>query len=229
MYEFEDLKTNNNSDFMNDKRFIKAYQRGLKANHLHEHNIYWRVHIALWAAETASKLEGDFVECGTSFGFTSSAIMEYLNWDSLDKIFYLYDNFQGVVEEFAIDTTSDMVKSHNEKQFLYNTFTTDVDSVKENFSEWKNVKIIIGNIPETLSQEKIDKVAFLHIDLNSPLPEMLTFFYFWEKIVKGGIILFDDYAYYGYENQKKFADFCSMTVNRPIVSLPTGQGMMIKN
>ena len=39
---------------------------------------------------------GDFVECGVNKGFLSSAIMEYLDWNSLDRGFYLLDTFAGL-------------------------------------------------------------------------------------------------------------------------------------
>lgn len=57
---------------------------------------HWRVHIGLWAGFTASKLAGDFVECGVNRGFLSSAIMEFLDWDSLNRTFFLLDTFEGV-------------------------------------------------------------------------------------------------------------------------------------
>jgi hypothetical protein len=72
------------NDFILDEKFIKAYGRGTKAAK-GICNIQWRLHVALWAAHTCSRIEGDYVECGVADGFTSSAIMEYLNWNELNK------------------------------------------------------------------------------------------------------------------------------------------------
>jgi hypothetical protein len=54
------------------------------------------VHTGLTIAEWASKLEGDFVECGVFHGFLTTSIMEYLNWNKMNKKFHLIDSFQGL-------------------------------------------------------------------------------------------------------------------------------------
>jgi hypothetical protein len=68
-----------------------------------DYRIHWRAHIALWAAFSARTLEGDFVECGVNRGFMSSAIMEYLDWDSLGKTFYLLDTFAGLDRRYVTE------------------------------------------------------------------------------------------------------------------------------
>src|SRR4051812_15291658 len=87
LYDQDGLQSLHNHDFMEDSDFRRAYNRGVAA--AGDLNWHWRVHIGLWAAYSAQKLEGDFVECGVNRGFLSSAIMEYVNWDSLGKTFYL--------------------------------------------------------------------------------------------------------------------------------------------
>jgi len=85
---------------MDDPLFRKAYARGVRAAG-QDYNWHWRVHVGLWAAACASRLDGDFVECGVNRGFLSSAIMVYLDWDSLGKQFYLLDTFRGLDERFV--------------------------------------------------------------------------------------------------------------------------------
>ena len=88
MFNADGLQTIHCHDFVDDAAFVLAYQRGVKAiGGVDEYHWFWRVHIGLWAASGASKLDGDFVECGVNKGFLSSAIMEYLNWDSIGKTF----------------------------------------------------------------------------------------------------------------------------------------------
>ena len=52
--------------------------------------------------------------------------------------------------------------------------------------------------------------------------------YFWEKLVPGAIVLFDDYGWSGYINQKKAHDAFAASKGVKILNLPTGQGMLIK-
>ena len=83
--------------FVDEPAFQGAYQRGVRV--LGGQDFYqwqWRVHIGLRSAANASRLEGDFVECGVSCGFLSSAVMEFLDWDRLGKTFYMLDTFAGL-------------------------------------------------------------------------------------------------------------------------------------
>ena len=88
VYDQDGLRTRHNHSFMNDPAFAAAYQRGVQAAERH-YRWRWRVHVGLWAAFAASKLEGDFIECGVNHGFLSSAIMRSLDWDATNKTFYL--------------------------------------------------------------------------------------------------------------------------------------------
>ena len=51
---------------------------------------------------------------------------------------------------------------------------------------------------------------------------------FWPKLVPGGIVLFDDYAYYKHTPQKTALDSWADSVGVQILSVPTGQGLLIK-
>lgn len=186
---------------------------------------HWRVHVGLWTAYSASKLKGDFVECGVNKGFLSSAIMEYLDWNSLDRTFYLMDTFSGIDENYVSpEGRASGILERNMTGF----YTKDFEEVKKNFSQWKNIQFIRGSIPDTLIEVKTDSVAYLHIDMNNPLPEVAAFNYFWERLVPGGLILFDDYAYKGYEAQNEAMDEAVCKKNIKILSIPTGQGLVIK-
>lgn len=223
-YSQDGLQSIHNHDFMLDPTFCKAYKRGVLACE-QDYHWHWRVHVGVWAAFSASKLKGDFVECGVNQGFLSSAIMEYLNWDSLNKIFYLMDTFSGIDERYISAEEAESGILERTMDFYY---TNNIAIVKKNFSQWKNIQIIAGSIPETLNAVETDKIAYLHIDMNCSPPEVAAFNYFWERLVPGAFVLFDDYAYKGHELQKVAMDAAATTKNVKIVSLPTGQGLLIK-
>ena len=227
-YDQDGLQTIHNHDFIQDLSFRQAYERGVLAVG-QDYHWHWRVHIGLWSAYSASKLHGDFVECGVNRGFLSSAIMKYLNWDSLDKIFYLLDTFCGLDESYLSDDEIKAGAMENSRVHLESGFyVSGVESVRANFSEWKNVRIIQGAIPETLEAVKTETVAYLHLDLNCSPPEVAAFEFFWDRLVPGAYILLDDYAYHGYDTQKSAMDAAAKTKDVKIVSLPTGQGLLIK-
>src|SRR5450755_4820637 len=96
-YAHDSLFTNNNDHFRDSPAFQTAYTRGVRASGGVDPGIEWRLHVALWAARTAVRVPGDFVECGVNAGFVSSAIMQHLDWRKVSKRFYLIDTFGGPV------------------------------------------------------------------------------------------------------------------------------------
>jgi len=224
VYDQDGLRSVHNHDFMRDPQFREAYERGVIANQ-RDFRWHWRAHIGLWVAYSASKLRGDFVECGVNKGFLSSSIMAYLDWDSLGKTFYLMDTFYGLDERYiSEEERAANILDKNER----GKYTNNPEAVRDNFSQWKNVEMIVGAIPETLDAVKTENVAFLHIDMNCTPPEVAAFNYFWNRLVPGAFVLLDDYAYRGHKSQKVALDAAAASKNLQIVSLPTGQGLLIK-
>jgi macrocin-O-methyltransferase TylF-like protien len=227
VYDSDGLHTNpaviHNHDFMKDPRFIKAYTRGNQAQG-EDQKFYWRIHVALWCAAHANKLRGDFVECGVWKGFMSSAIMSYLNWNSLDKRFYLFDTFNGIDEgQVTQEERGRLHLEHYRKYYLPN-----YEEVKKNFAEFKNVTVIKGSVPASLDRVQIGPVSYLSIDMNNVTPELQAAEHFWDRLVAGGIVLLDDYGFISYEEQKKGFDQFARRKGVEILALPTGQGLIVK-
>ena len=218
-YRQDGLSTVHNTGFIKEQRFKQAYDAGLKQEKLNF--IHWRMHVLTWAAEYAIKLQGDFVECGVNRGFFSTTVMTYIDFKSRpDRKFYLFDTFSGLVPE-QIKVT--------DKAAHRRLYPDCYEFVVDSFLSYSNVVIVKGVVPETLSTVEINKVAYLSIDMNCAEPEVAALKYFWPKIVKGGIVVLDDYAYSGYQAQKDRADEFARSVNTQILSLPTGQGLLIKS
>jgi hypothetical protein len=227
-YDQDGLTSVHNHEFMDDPRFVAAYARGAKAVG-QDYLWHWRVHIGLWAAHTASRLPGDFVECGVNRGFLASSIMTFLEWDRLDKRFYLLDTFRGIDPRFvSSDDLREGVPKKNEELIASGFYATESASVRANFSEWRNVSIVEGAIPETLPLVTAERVPFLHIDLNCAAPETAALEYFWDRLVVGAPVLLDYYAFAGYRHQQVAMDALTSRFGVSVASLPTGQGLLLK-
>jgi Macrocin-O-methyltransferase (TylF) len=216
--------------FIEDPSFIKAYARGVKAlGGIDTYQWHWRIHVGLWAARVASRLDGDFVECGVNRGFLSSAIMDYLDWNSLDRDFYLLDTFAGLDERFVSDSErKDGALRKNTGNLLSGFYTAAVDEVRANFAQWPRARIVEGAVPETLDRVASHQVAYLHLDMNCAPPEIAALAHFWERLVPGAPVLLDDYAYVGYTPQKLAMDEFAQARGVTVCSLPTGQGLILK-
>jgi hypothetical protein len=227
VYDQDGLRSVHNHEFMRDENFQRAYDRGVSASG-RDYQWHWRVHVGLWAAASAAKLAGDFVECGVNRGFMSSAIMNLLQWDSTGRKFYLLDTFSGIDERYVFPHEKAVIMEENAKKIARGAYTFDVQAVRDNFSEWKNAEIVVGPIPETLSAIKSKQIAFLHLDLNCSLPEVATMEALWDRLTAGAFVLLDDYAYLGYRSQKLGVDAFAQSRNIPVLSLPTGQGLIMR-
>jgi O-methyltransferase len=221
-YNSSGLISNRNCDFLNDPKFKKAYAAGLK-QWPDAKGGEWTFHLNFWAVEHAIKLDGDFVECGVFRAKTTMANVTYLNFQSLrNKKYFLFDTFSGLDPKFS---------SKDELEYWKNHYPDTYDFVKKSFRRYPNVKIIRGTVPNSLKTVKIDKVAYLHIDLNSVIPERKTLEFFWPKLVSGGIIVLDDYSSSSVERdvkQKNAHDDFAKSVGVTILNFPGGQGVLIK-
>jgi len=226
-FDADGLSTSHNADFLDDPAFQRAYQAGVNTGHrimdaakLH---IEWRVYVCCWAATHAARLEGDFVECGVSTGIVSRAVVDYVGFEALDKKFYLFDTFEGIPEAQMSETERPLAVSKNERHYF-----DCLALVEQNFAAYPNVQPVKGPVPDSLDTVAIERVSYLHIDMNIAAPEVAALDYFWDRMVTGGIIVFDDYASLAHRPQKVALDAVASRLGAAILSMPTGQGLLLK-
>ncbi len=228
-YARDGLLTVHNDHFRKDPAFQAAYARGVKASQGIDPHLDWRVHVALWTARAAVRVPGDFVECGVNAGFISSAIMQHLNWSTVAKRFYLVDTFNGpVLEQYSAEEVERGRRKVAEDAMAAGAYLRDIERVRANFAEWPNARVVQGAIPDVLPSLDITAVAFLHIDLNCAHPERQALAFFWDRLSPGALVLLDDYAYFGHECQTHAIDEAARTIGFHVLSLPTGQGLIVK-
>lgn len=228
-YAEDGLYTLHNDRFRNDPAFRAAYARGVEASRGVDPEFEWRVHTALWVAQAALGAPGNFVECGVNAGFMSSAIMQRLDWAGIPRRFYLIDTFSGPpLEQFSLAETAHDRRNLAEKAMAAGAYVTDFNRVRANFAEWPNAVVVQGVIPDVLATLDTGPVAFLHIDMNCAFPERAALEFFWERLSPGAFVLLDDYAYTGHECQAAAIDEAARARSAQVLSLPTGQGLIIK-
>jgi O-methyltransferase len=211
--------TSHLADFCKDHRFTSAYQKGKSTGSWADADLRWRVYTACWAAANARTLPGDFVECGVNRGGTSLSVMEYIEFNSLRKRFYLLDTYRGFPTD--LEPLAASANRHSYRDCLAD--------VVETFKPYDRARIIAGRVPDTLQQVDTDEVCYLSIDMNSAEPEIAAMRFFWPKLVTGGMVLLDDYAYSeAYRRQKGAFDSLSKELKFNILCLPTGQGLVLK-
>lgn len=229
VYEFDGLHTVHNARFRDDPRFQAAWEGAFQVSGCVDPGSSWRIHIGLWAAAAAARVDGAFVECGVNAGFFSSAALRYLDWNTLQKQFYLVDTFNGpVASQYSPEEIALGRRDAVEQAIAAGAYVTDMDAIRRRYEGWNGAVIVKGTVPEILPSIDAERVAFLHLDMNCAFPECEALKFFWERISDGGIVLLDDYAYFGYEAQGNALDFVARTIGVSILALPTGQGMILK-
>ena len=211
------------ADFLEDHRFRHAYGAGIARLRSDPHT-EWRVRVAIWAAVQGIKLGGDFVECGVNTGMMTGAILEYIRWKDTcgHRKFYLLDTFEGIPLDGLDPQDLSAVRERNRQ------YTDIFDVVEAHFTRYPNVLLVRGRIPETLQQVKSEGIAYLSIDMNLADPEIAAGEFFWPKLLPGGVIVLDDYNYFGFEKQRHAWNKFAIQRDVDILPLPTGQGLIIK-
>ena len=216
--------TQHNVSFIDDPMFERAYDQAVEAAGDDWWNVglHFRLHQAIWCATHAMNLRGDFVELGTGRGMTMSAVLEALpTWEASGKNLYLCDTFQP----FGVDTTTGQ---QNSSVGINPIYAESLNNVSETFRKRTNVRFVEGLLPESLSGLDAQEIAFLHIDLNSAEPEVQSLEFLWPRLTSGAIVLLDDYAYVGSETQYAAMNRFAESHEIRILTMATGQGLLIK-
>lgn len=221
-YQADGIITSNNCDFINEPKFNKAYNAAKNTNPWSGFNMPWRVYVVCWLANMVKNLQGDFVECGVNTGAYSRAVIDYIDFNNLNKCFYLLDTYEGLVAEQITEA-----EKNAGIEFYLGNYKNVYEQVKVTFNEF-NTKIIKGMVPNTLIECTAEKICYLSIDMNVMEPEIAAINYFWDKVVSGGVIILDDYGFPYHIEQKKAFDSFAKEKNINILSLPTGQGIIFK-
>jgi hypothetical protein len=211
-----------NHSFLSDSRFEQSFKSTVEQEH--ESSLIWRLHVLVWAATHALHIPGDFVECGVARGFSSAVLCKYLDFSKVAKTFYLYDTFAGLPPE-----TSTELERENWNH-LYACPDTQIllDKVRQTFQPFSNVKIIRGVVPASFKEMCPQKIAYLHIDMNSVQAEKLALEHLFDRVSPGGLIVLDDFGWVC--NRQQMQMHCAFMAERDhrILELPTGQGLVIK-
>lgn len=133
---------------------------------------------------------------------------------------YLIDTFEGPkLKENLV----------SEEHYIYN----DIEYIKDkiNLLNLKNTKVIKTFFPKRLSKQlKKEKIKLCHIDVNTSIATRLSFEYVRKKIIKNGIIIFDDYGIYSVESVKKYVDYIKKIYSKEFIFINNfmGQCILIK-
>ena len=200
-----------------EKWFLDILEQ-IKGNTLVSEDRCFSIHMF---SQYCKHLEGDFAECGVYKGGTAFLISLILKDGVANKKnLHLFDTFSGMPKSANEDN------SHHQKGDYQDT---SLEGVKEFLKDYPFIEFHPGLIPKTFDSVVNKKFAFVYIDVDiyQSLKDCCEFFY--ERMTKGGIMIFDDYGFQGYELAAKKAvdDFFIGKPEIPI-TLRNGQCLVLK-
>ena len=186
-----------------------------------------------------NNIEGCIIECGVESGnFEHIWINELMKNNSVRDI-YLFDTFGGLVEPTEYDYTCKDAKIYQmNKDEVYTTWKNNVidekvnswcytplDKVKQRLNSTgypeNNLHYVVGNVMETLKDKTTipEKIAILRLDTDWYESSKYELEQMYDNVVKGGIIIFDDY--YHWDGQRRATDdfFKNRNINYNFVNI----------
>lgn len=204
--------------FLDDQRFRACVERH---NHLRMMvNWEWNLHVIQWAAKQALHVEGDFVELGVYRGFTTAVTADNIEFGKASKRWYLYDTFAGIPADQRTDGWPHAYDGRDSDEWFA--------EVTNLFAPYSNISVVRGRVPEVFSATCPERVAFVHIDLNSARAEVGALDALFDRLAPGALVVFDDYGWYSAREQFDVENEWMAQRGLSILELPTGQGLFIK-
>lgn len=229
VYVRDGMATVHDHSFLREQSFLSAYARGVRAAGGADYELPWRLKVALWCGRQALHVPGDFVECGVNRGFMSSGIMHDLAWEQRGRTFWLIDSFSGIdVDQLTPEEKARGRAEYNRSALTRGFYENDPAAVRANFEEWPSARVVQGILPDCLSALPLGRVAFVHMDLNSVGAEVQALEVLWPRISGGGVVLVDDYGFFGFAAHKPAYDSFAREHGIEVLQLPTGQGLLFK-
>jgi hypothetical protein len=205
--------------FLDDKRFMDLVDRHSEL--LPIPNWHWSLNTVIWAVQQVKDLDGDFLELGVFKGHTTLIVSEYVKFSEWKKNWILFDTFDGIPDD-QVDPGWEKSNTSAYKG------TYSYEEVCERFAHIDNVHVIQGVVPEILIDNVPDRIAFIHMDLNNATAEIAALDFLFDRLVSGGIIIFDDFAWTVARKQYEAEKIWFESRDLRILALPTGQGLFVK-
>ena len=209
---------NKNLRWLHDQEYLTVWGRFSESNH----KIHERRFTLYNLAKIVRSLPGDSVECGVYHGAGSFLILSALEGDGVHHIF---DSFEGLSQP----ESEDVPAASRTQAWAMNDLSVAEEVVLRNLNVYaRRVKLYKGWIPERFADVEKCRFRFVHIDVDlyQPTKDALEFFY--QRMVRGGVIVCDDFGFDTCPGAyKAFVEFLA-DKQESVIHLTTGTGFVVK-
>lgn len=181
--------------------------------------------------QTITGRAGDIVECGIGYSRTFQILACLLKRENNAKRkLYGFDSFEGFPEPTVEDTSPRNPKKGEWKVLSPAQLYRILGLLRlDTFFVQSQIKIVEGFFDDTLPQTDIKKIALLHLDVDLYQSYKTCLEQLFPKVVKGGVVLFDEYASPKWPGARKAIDeYFKNTPERLQKDAETGKYFLIK-
>ena len=226
-FDSDGLTTFHHSPFLADEEFNRQWEHVEQATFGGPTDIRWRVWLLTRCARNCRSLPGAYVEFGVYRGGCAFMVLSTAELEP-DRPYFLFDTFAGIPD----DRLTERERAPFGRRVIglggHLAFTS-AEYVREFLADWAgNVRLVEGDVFDTLPETETGPIAFCHLDLNAAAPTELALEYLYPRLVSGGMLVMDDYGYSGYEDQRDVLE--AFFADRPeeLIALPTGTALVVK-
>ena len=211
----------NYAPWLGDEAFLKIYNQ-IKNNTLVDiYRCYelWRLVQKVQILDPRAAI----LEVGVWRGGTAGIMSQQLSNLNSTAIIYLADTFTGVAKAGANDNFYTGGEHSDTSQYI-------VEDLLKNKSEYRHYKILKGIFPEDTAN-KIDateQFGLCHIDVDVYESAKDILEWVWDKLIPGGLVVFDDYGFHSCPGVTKLVDEYFSYPDRQIIHNLNGHAIMIK-
>lgn len=143
-------------------------------------------------------LPGDVIEFGVFKGTSLVRLLSFRNLleNENSRRVFGFDNFGKFPDLLELESDKQFVRKF-ENAGGYGISKKELEIHLSN-KGFKNYELIEGDIlktiPEFLAKNYAGKISLLHIDVDVYEPTKMILEKFWDRVVKGGILMLDDYG-----------------------------------
>jgi hypothetical protein len=197
-----------NDNYQNFNNFIFSNDIKIMGKLLHRFQHFLNV----------KELPGDIVEVGVFKGSGISSFMKFIEifCPNSNKKVIGFDIFDVVESENVLKSDKDIDReSMNIIYDRVNHNDLTLESVTNNLTNTKisNDRFILvkgdveKSIPTFLDENPGFRISYLYIDVDIDRPTYFTLKYLWDRILPGGVIIFDEFEYHKYSESNGVEKF----------------------
>jgi|TARA_R110000868_G_scaffold176980_1_gene415131 hypothetical protein len=223
---------NDNSDIQKNQDMYDSYNGFIFSN---DRVVFNKLYSKIYFYEMTKHLPGDIVECGVFKGSgllawlkilamnEPNSIKKVLGFDFFNPSFV--DNMKSGVDKDTMKQVFTRDKNLEISDVSYDGIYNKIINAGFDSSKFELVKGDIIETSQTVVEEKPGlRISILYLDMDLDKPTYAALKTFWNNIVSGGVIIFDEYAYHSWSESNGADDFIKemgLTLHTTGIKAPT--------